>query len=106
MNTIAPKFIDTDVHVRWEDDNIIAEHLSAAWKERWLTGAGHTQAGLRINPKFYNPREPLGHEAPKTVGRQGVTNANALMNGWMMPNDIDAALEAFTTLRIFRRLAT
>ena len=75
MDTTTPQFFDADVHVRWDNDNTIAEHLPASWKERWLIGAGHTQAGVRINPKFYNPLEPLGAETPKTVGRQGVTSA-------------------------------
>jgi len=92
MDTTTPQFFDADVHVRWDNDNTIAEHLPASWKERWLIGAGHTQAGVRINPKFYNPLEPLGAETPKTVGRQGVTSAEVLISDWLKPQGIDAAL--------------
>jgi predicted TIM-barrel fold metal-dependent hydrolase len=92
MDTNAPKFFDADVHVRWDDDHAIADRLPRSWQERWLAGAGHTQAGLRINPKFYNPLEPFGPGAPRTVGRQGLTSAAALADDWLKPNGIDAAL--------------
>jgi len=92
MNSAPLNFFDADVHVRWDDDQTIANRLPQSWKERWLVGAGHTQAGLRINPKFYNPREPLGTGLPKTVGLQGVTSADALVHEWLQPHGIDAAL--------------
>ena len=92
MNTPSLNFFDADVHVRWDDDRTIASRLPESWKERWLIGAGHTQAGLRINPKFYNPHESFGPGILKTVGRQGLTSVEALVNDWLAPQKIDAAL--------------
>lgn len=92
MDASSLKFFDADVHVRWDDDHAIANRLPQAWRERWLFGAGHTQAGLRINPKFYNPMEPLGQGTPRTTGRQGLTSADTLVNGWLKPQGIDGAL--------------
>jgi predicted TIM-barrel fold metal-dependent hydrolase len=92
MDTPSLQFFDADVHIRWDDDRTIANRLPDAWKERWLVGAGHTQAGLRINPKFYNPRESSGGGALRTVGRQGVISPEALAREWLAPQGIDAAL--------------
>jgi predicted TIM-barrel fold metal-dependent hydrolase len=92
METPSLKFFDADVHVRWDDDNAIAQRLPASWQERWLIGAGHTQAGLRINSKFYNPLEAHTPARPKTVGHQGVTSAAALQKNWLSPHGIDGAL--------------
>ena len=92
MDTVSLNFFDSDVHIRWDDDRAIADRLPKSWKERWLIGAGHTQAGLRINPKFYNPLESFGPGSPKTVGRQGVASADRLVDDWLKPHGIDAAL--------------
>lgn len=86
------KFFDADVHVRWDDDAAISRRLPPSWRERWLLGAGHTQAGVRINPKFYNPLDPVGTGQPKTVGRQGLVSAETLQHGWLTPQGIDGAL--------------
>ncbi|MCR6630449.1 MAG: amidohydrolase family protein [Magnetospirillum sp.] len=92
MDTSQLKFFDADVHIRWDDDATIAARLPQSWKERWQIGAGHTQAGVRINPKFYNPLEPFGATSLRTVGKQAVATPAELEQKWLQPHGIDGAL--------------
>ena len=49
------KLIDTYLHVRWSDDRDLLPYLPETWHSRWLHGNGHTDAGLLIRPKYYDP---------------------------------------------------
>lgn len=81
--------IDIDVHVRWDSENTLLPYLPKAWHERWLRGAGHTQRGLRIRPKHYNPDDPLDSA---TVNPQAVVEPGDLGQNWLDAHRLDTAI--------------
>jgi len=82
--------IDTDVHVRWPSDSTLLSRLPLSWQDRWHGGSGHTQAGLRIYPKYYNPYEPTS--SLRTVSEQAVVSPGELISDWITPHALDAAV--------------
>jgi predicted TIM-barrel fold metal-dependent hydrolase len=96
------KKTDADVHVRWETDAEMLAYLPKVWHSRWLSGAGHTQSGLRIQPKYYNPLEPaLEVSDLKSVNPHAVHDPSALVKDWLDRWDFEAVfLSCFDALGI------
>jgi len=90
--------IDTDVHVRWEQDTDLLPYLDKTWHSRWLLGrGGHTAQGLFIEPKFYDPDDPHPRNSPglpglTTVNIQAAANPATLDQEWLEPQGITAAV--------------
>ncbi|HSI85607.1 MAG TPA: amidohydrolase family protein [Candidatus Methylacidiphilales bacterium] len=84
--------IDADVHVRWQQDSDLLPCLPRGWHERWLHGAGHTQAGVRIQPKLYDPCDTNNGSPVRTVGAQAADDPASLIRDWLEPHTLDAAL--------------
>ncbi len=85
MNPTSPfRRIDTDVHIRWQRAEALLPFLSKSWHDRWMHGAGHTQAGLRIQSKYYNPLEAAGHQGCEAVAD--------LITEWVEPHRLDAVI--------------
>ncbi len=93
MTTPTPfRRIDTDIHVRWSHDNVLRDRLPKSWQDRWSNGGGHTQAGLRIQPRYYNPLETHVGSTVTTVGSQAVDDPATLIKDWIVPQQLDAAV--------------
>lgn len=90
LSSQAPHRIDADVHVRWPSDDTLLSRLPRSWQHRWRHGAGHTQAGLRINPKYFNPAEPQNSLA--TVSDQACASPAELIEQWLAPHALDAVV--------------
>lgn len=84
--------IDTDIHVRWSRDDALISRLPRTWHDRWSHGAGHTQSGLRIHPKYYNPLDTSAGSPVRTVNAQAVDTPAALLRDWIDPQHLDAAI--------------
>jgi predicted TIM-barrel fold metal-dependent hydrolase len=90
--------IDTEVRVRWEQDDEIFPWLDKTWHSRWLIGrGGHTAAGLYIQPKFYDPDNPDPMPTARvpglsTVNLHAAPNVQELASQWLNPHGIQAAV--------------
>jgi len=84
--------IDGDVHVRWATDDTIAGRLPKSWRDRWFNGAGHTQAGLCIQSRYYHPFDSNAGSQVKTASMQGAVEPHALARDWLEPHRLDAAV--------------
>lgn len=91
------KLIDTDAHVAWNTPDAIGSYLEETWRTRWLHGHGHTQAGLEIYPKVYDPDTwPF----PKK-GVRKVSALSQLQEEWLAPHGLAAVvLSVFDALRL------
>lgn len=88
----ALQHLDADVHVRWPSDETIAARLPKSWQHRWSRGAGHTQPGLRIQHKFYNPLDSHAGSPVRTASQRAADDPAKLIADWMEPHQLDAAV--------------
>ena len=87
------RLIDADVHVRWETDDELKPYLPETWWERWSHAFGHSEPGVRIKPKYYDPGTwPVYRHGVCTVNTEAVANAAELAAGWLEPQGIEAAV--------------
>lgn len=87
MNKNLPdRCVDVDVHVSWKNEAVIAERLPVSWRSRWLNGAGHTHAGVRIQPKYYDPDDRISEPVPAS------RNPAELRTHWLEPRALAAAI--------------
>lgn len=85
--------IDSDVHVRWQNDRDLLPYLDETWHERWLHGGGHTERGLRIKSQYYDPATwGVNQPGLATVHADAVPTADALRTDWLEPHGFDALL--------------
>lgn len=89
---IALSRLDADVHVRWPSDDTLVPRLPKSWRDRWRHGAGHTQRGLRIGPKYYNPFDPPSDGVLGTATGQAVADPETLLREWVEPQRLDAVV--------------
>lgn len=83
------RHLDADVHVRWRRNEDLVSRLPRSWQDRWLRGAGHTQAGLRLYQKYYHPIEAVCCDP---AGSLAAFDVSSLANDWLDVHQCDAAI--------------
>ncbi len=82
--------IDTDIHVRWSDESVIASYLPRTWRQRWLNGGGHTHAGLKVHTLYYDPDE--AGASGDGADSQAALDPAKLAASWLEPHRIGKAI--------------